>query len=51
MSLKSFLLEKLFQYQKNRGFRPDYIVQSDQTGGRDRADDEEEKNDKDKKEK
>lgn len=25
MSLFSFLMEKFFQYQKSKGFRPDYI--------------------------
>jgi hypothetical protein len=42
MSLKSFLLEKLFQYQRTRGFRPDYIILDRQTGETDRADDGEE---------
>jgi hypothetical protein len=46
MSLKMFLLEKLFQYHKARGFKPDYITPSDLTEKRDPADNEQEKKDK-----
>jgi hypothetical protein len=50
MSLKSFLLEKLFQYQKTRGFRPDYIILNRQPGETDDADDGEEQKEKKQKE-